>query len=398
MKAYLFPGQGSQAKGMGGDLFDTYPEMTAIADEVLGYSVKSLCLDDPRGELKQTEFTQPALFTVNALSYRHKVEEAGSHPDCLAGHSLGEFNALHAAGSFDFETGLKLVQKRGELMSQATGGAMAAILNGTRDQIEATLVEGGFKNIDLANFNAPKQIVISGLREEIAASEKLFTGDMVFHPLNTSGAFHSRLMKGAQGKFRSFLKAFSFSDPKIPVIANYSALPYKNGQVAATLVKQIASCVRWSESVEYLLDLDADIEIVEVGHGNVLTKLVDGIRKQSSRPLTKLNNVSVKAKKEDCESAISAESAAVELKSKPTATESSPPALTANFKKDDAAEQVRKWNSLYPVGTRVTSTMEGYDQLETRTQAVVLFGHRAAVYMKDYNGYFDLKEISPVDP
>ncbi|MGO4778772.1 acyltransferase domain-containing protein, partial [Lysobacter sp. 2RAB21] len=133
MKTYMFPGQGSQARGMGGDLFDAYPELTAKADAVLGYSIKELCLEDPRRELGKTQFTQPALYVVNALSYYKRIQDTGETPDYLAGHSLGEFNALLAAECFDFETGLKLVKKRGELMSQATQGAMAAIVNATRE-------------------------------------------------------------------------------------------------------------------------------------------------------------------------------------------------------------------------------------------------------------------------
>ena len=162
MKTYMFPGQGSQARGMGGSLFDEFPELTDKADKILGYSIKELCLEDPRKELKNTQFTQPALYVVNALSYYKRIQETGETPDYVAGHSLGEFNALLAAECFDFETGLKLVKKRGELMSQATDGAMAAILNANREQVETLLKENGFKNVDIANYNAPLQIVISG--------------------------------------------------------------------------------------------------------------------------------------------------------------------------------------------------------------------------------------------
>src|SRR5689334_5966402 len=129
MKAFVFPGQGSQAKGMGGTLFDEFQELTEKADRILGYSIKELCLEDPRKELNRTQFTQPALYVVNAFSYFAKIRETGQKPDYVAGHSLGEFNALLAAECFDFEAGLEIVKKRGELMSEATGGGMAAILN-----------------------------------------------------------------------------------------------------------------------------------------------------------------------------------------------------------------------------------------------------------------------------
>src|SRR4051812_36667715 len=128
-KAYVFPGQGSQRKGMGENLFDEFPELTKKADKILGYSIKELCLNDSDSKLNQTQYTQPALYVVNALSYQKKIKDEGKQPDYLAGHSLGEYNALQAAGIFSFEDGLKLVKKRGELMSQAKNGGMAAILN-----------------------------------------------------------------------------------------------------------------------------------------------------------------------------------------------------------------------------------------------------------------------------
>ena len=128
MKTYIFPGQGSQAKGMGGDLFNEFKELTDTADKVLGYSIKELCLEDPRSELNKTQFTQPALFVVNALTYYKRIQETGKKPDYVAGHSLGELNALLAAECFSFEQGLKIVKKRGELMSEAPSGGMAAIL------------------------------------------------------------------------------------------------------------------------------------------------------------------------------------------------------------------------------------------------------------------------------
>src|SRR5262245_31469864 len=125
---YVFPGQGSQVRGMGEGLFDRYPELVAQADECLGYSLRELCLRDPQRQLGLTQFTQPALYTVNVLTYMDRVARTGVRPSYVAGHSLGEYCALHAAGAFDFLTGLRLVQKRGALMSQAPKGAMAAIV------------------------------------------------------------------------------------------------------------------------------------------------------------------------------------------------------------------------------------------------------------------------------
>ncbi|KAG9602524.1 hypothetical protein KCV01_g7179, partial [Aureobasidium melanogenum] len=233
----MFPGQGSQAKGMGGEaLFDAFAAEVAQADDVLGYSIRELCLEDPRGELDHTRFTQPALFVVNALSFLARRRDGHAPPDYLAGHSLGEFNALHAAGCFDFVTGVRLVQKRGELMSRASGGAMAAVVNAEPDTIEATLRDNGLDRVYLANFNTPAQIVISGDREQVAAAQPLLQkGRVLVFPLKTSGAFHTPFMAEAKMEFEAFLATLSFADPSIPVVANVSALPYEAGTVAATL-------------------------------------------------------------------------------------------------------------------------------------------------------------------
>lgn len=366
MRAFMFPGQGSQARGMGGSLFDEFKGITRQADRILGYSIKELCLENPRGELSKTQFTQPALYVVNALSYMKKVRESDIGPDYLAGHSLGEFNALLAAGCFDFETGLELVRKRGELMSQAGEGAMAAILNASREELETLLRENGLLNVDLANYNTPSQIVLSGAVDEIRKIETLMKGNMIYHPLNTSGAFHSRFMAGAAEEFRSYLESFTFTDPTIPVIANVTARPYQAGAVAENLAKQISSTVRWCESVQFLLGL-AEVQLDEVGYGDVLTKLVRTIRLQTPGL---------------------AQAPPPPVEARPTPK---PPRIKAQ-------ERVKEWNSKYPVGIRVKATVTEYDgkDLQTRTEAVVLFGHRAAVYMKGYNGYFDLDEVMPV--
>lgn len=374
MKIYMFPGQGSQAKEMGGSLFDHYKELTAKADSILGYSIKELCLEDPRNELNSTQFTQPALYVVNALSYFKKIEETKQVPDFVVGHSLGEFNALLAAGCFDFETGLKLVQKRGELMSQVSGGGMAAVLNASKEEIEEILKANGIANVYLANYNTPSQIVVSGLADEIAKAEKHFQqGKMRFYPLATSGAFHSAFMQDSMVKFRDYLKEFTFAAPNIPVIANVTARPYENDAILDTLSSQIASTVRWSESVQYLLALGASrgdaVEFVEVGHGDVLTRLVLTVKMQTPEAVLqqyiKDNLSSVKV-------------------------EESAPA-----KPSGADEKVAAWNKKHPIGTKVKSSIMEGDALETRTEAVVLFRHRAAIYIKGYNGYFDLDELAP---
>lgn len=387
MKTYMFPGQGSQAKGMGGSLFDEFPELIEKADKILGYSIKELCLEDPRRELSKTQFTQPALYVVNALSYYKKVQDTGIKPEYVAGHSLGEFNALLAAECFDFEAGLKLVKKRGELMAQAEGGAMAAILNASKSEIVEILQKNGLTNIDLANYNSPLQIVISGAIEEIGAAQSLFAyGNVMYYPLNTSGAFHSRFMLPAKEKFEQYIKRFKLNDPVIPVLSNVTAKLYESEQIFNNLSQQIASTVLWSDGIQYLMsiarDAGTEMEFVEIGFGEVLTKMIKNIKIQTAQLDAKDNNrISLVASDDKV-----VPSTSLALDSK---VESTP----AN---GNAAIQVEQWNKKYPVGARFKSNVTNYSELETRTKAMVLFGHRAAVYMKGYNGYFDLNEIAPV--
>lgn len=370
MKAFMFAGQGSQFKGMGGDLFDRFPELVDKADQILGYSIKELCLEDPRKELNKTQFSQPALYVVNALSYSDKVEKEGA-PDFVAGHSLGEFNALLAAECFDFETGLKLVKKRGELMSQATEGAMAAVLNGSENEIRRLLKENNLNNIDLANFNTKTQIVISGARDEIVKAQSIFQRDnMLYSPLNTSGAFHSRYMVAAKNEFRDYLQSIKTAEPKITVMSNYTATPYEGAKIVENLGNQISGSVRWFESMKYLLDLSLEkgeeIFFEEVGSSEILTRMIRKIKTELSyeSPESKAETDNAKAE-----------------------------AVTAKKSTDTVEDFVKSWNKKYPIGTKVKSAFLDCGVLETRTPAVVLFGHRPAVYMKNFKGYFDLNEL-----
>ncbi len=282
MSVYIFPGQGSQSKGMGGSFFDEFEELVSQADEILGYSIKELCMNDPNLNLSQTQYTQPALYTVNALSYLKKIQENERKPDFVAGHSLGEYNALFAAGAFDFGTGLKLVKKRGELMSHAIGGGMAAIIGLNEEQIIDVLKENNLQSIDLANFNSQTQIVISGLKADIVKAQTIFEkikDVQLFIVLKTSGAFHSRYMKESQEEFTVFLNDFTFSNLTIPVISNVHARPYKQSDVKNNLIEQITHPVKWSESIQYLMGV-GETEFSEIGPGNVLTGLVRRIKKE----------------------------------------------------------------------------------------------------------------------
>ncbi len=281
----LFPGQGSQVQGMGAELFDRYPEMTATADRVLGYSIKELSVDDPRGELGLTQFTQPALFIVNALMYRARLEDGGAAPEVVAGHSLGEYNALYAAGCFDFETGVTLVRERGALMGRVSGGGMMAVIGLEPEKIQTVLSESEEgRRVDVANFNSFDQTVVAGPKADLDAVKPAIeaAGARMVVPLNVSAPFHSRYMRDAQREFEGFLQGFTFAAPRIPVISNVRARPYEPDMVRATLAEQIGNSVRWLDSMLYLME-KPEPDFNEVGPGQVLTKLLKQIQKRKSK-------------------------------------------------------------------------------------------------------------------
>ena len=285
MKAYVFPGQGSQKKGMGKDVFTKYAKLVKKADKILGYSIEKLCLEDNDNQLNQTQFTQPALYVVNAITYMEHTKNMDNAPDYLAGHSLGEYNALLAAEVFDFETGLKLVQKRGELMAKASGGSMASIIGMSEEKIREVLKMNQLEAIDVANFNSPDQIVVSGQSKDIADAKPVFenAGARLFFPLPVSAPSHSRYMEPAIREYDEFLKGFEFKEPKIPVISNVTARPYKpnENEVREKLVSQIVSSVKWVESIRYIMGKGVK-DFKEIGVGAVLTGLIKKILKKCS--------------------------------------------------------------------------------------------------------------------
>lgn len=285
--ACLFPGQGSQHVGMGKGLFPRYPLLTEQASDLLGYAIDQLCLEDPEKRLNLTQFTQPALYVTCALSYLARCEDEGLSPAWAAGHSLGEYGALFAAGSFDFATGLALVRERGRLMGEVSGTSMAAILGLEADRLVALLhTDARFDRLDIANFNARSQTVVSGDREQLKQLESVVADKGGrFIPLKVSAAFHSRFMRDAQSRFAAIADTIAFQPPRFPVIANLSAAPYPSDRagIRDMLVGQLASPVRWFDSMARLIGENVQ-HFTEVGPGNILTRLTETIRTELADP------------------------------------------------------------------------------------------------------------------
>jgi malonyl CoA-acyl carrier protein transacylase len=270
---------------MGQDLFDEIPQFVSAereVDELLGYSVRKLCLEDANKQLSQTQYTQPCLYVVNALHY-YKAMADGEQPSYLAGHSLGEYNALMAAGAFDFMTGLRLVQKRGELMAEAKNGAMAAVVGLSPEAVMRLVAANRLTGLDLANYNSPLQTVVSGQAEDIQRAGPIMeqAGAKLYMPLPVSAAFHSRYMADAAEAFDKFLAGFEFRSLTVPVVSNVTGQAYppdKTGSlVRSLLVKQIVRPVLWTQSVRFLLGKGAST-FAETGPGEVLTRLIGQIR------------------------------------------------------------------------------------------------------------------------
>lgn len=270
---------------MGEGLFDQVDEFRAVESEVdalLGFSIRDLCLNDPDARLNQTQYTQPALYVVNALNWYRAVAN-GDRPQFIAGHSLGEYNALLAAGVFDLLTGLKLVKRRGELMAQARNGSMTAVTGMESAKVGSVLRTEGLQSLDVANFNSPTQTVIAGPVEDLKRAAPLLekAGAQMCVPLPVSGAFHSRYMVPAAREFELFISDMEFKATQLPVISNVTARPYPVGTPTATvrslLVKQISQPVRWVQSVLYLRHAGVT-KFREMSAGTVLMKLVDQIK------------------------------------------------------------------------------------------------------------------------
>lgn len=283
MIAFVFPGQGSQRKGMGHELFEEVSEFynaESAIDEIMGCSLRDICLHNVSERLRDTRYTQSCLYMVNALYYYKSIGE-GRRASYLAGHSLGEYNALLAAGVFDFLTGLKLVKRRGELMSEVKNGGMGAVI-GLGAAVIAKVIEDNGLGIDVANFNSPEQTVVSGPIDEIERAGALFdtAGARAYVRLPVSAAFHSRNMAKVAKVFADYLAPMTFAAPNVPVIANATAQPYPtddaSDSIKALLTRQIESPVQWRQSIRSLLGRGVS-EFVELGPGHVLTSLVQQV-------------------------------------------------------------------------------------------------------------------------
>ncbi|MCH0540331.1 acyltransferase domain-containing protein [Streptomyces sp. MUM 203J] len=269
--AVLFPGQGAQFRGMGADVFAHYPALTEFACDLLGYDLVAVCRDDPDGILARTECTQPALFVVNALHTFERERREERRPDYYLGHSLGEYNALLAAGVFDFQTGLRLVRKRGELMAAVSDGGMTAVLGVPERELLDLFRQDGIESIDVAGFNSDTQLVIAGPYAELRVAHEAFTRQGVrFVPLRVGGPFHSRYMEPARVEFEKYLRQFTFHDPHTPVIANVTGLPHVRGEFARTLGEHLVEPVRWADSIRRLPRRDSPLECEEVGGRSLL--------------------------------------------------------------------------------------------------------------------------------
>ncbi|HVN05758.1 MAG TPA: ACP S-malonyltransferase [Bryobacteraceae bacterium] len=283
--AFLFPGQGSQFAGMGKSLAAQYPvarEVFAEADDALGFPLSTLCFEGPENALKLTENTQPALLTVSTAAYR-VLATHGFAPDFVAGHSLGEYSALVAAGSLQFADAVRLVRRRGQYMQEAVpagAGAMAALLRLPEGALDGVLAEAAQREIvSAANLNAPDQVVIAGHAGAVNRAIELAkaAGARRAILLPVSAPFHCALMKPAQQRLADDLEATPFADLRCPLVNNYQAREVRTGADARQgLYEQVPNPVRWTESVRYLAAQGIE-RFVEVGAGGVLTGLLRSI-------------------------------------------------------------------------------------------------------------------------
>jgi [acyl-carrier-protein] S-malonyltransferase len=293
--ALIFSGQGAQTVGMGKDLAAEYPaaaDLFSRADSILGYSLSQIAFEGPAEELTKTSVCQPALY-VHGLACLAVLKEKCPALDfqAAAGLSLGEFTAHAAAGTFDFETGLRLVDKRARAMQEAceaSEGAMAAIIGGEEDRVREL---AAVADVDVANINAPGQIVLSGESSKIVMAVSLakeYSARKAVE-LTVAGAFHSRLMESAYQTLSAALAETPMHSPRVPVVCNVDAITVSDAEtIRRTLADQVTGSVCWSQSIEYLIDHLHIEQFIELGPGGVLAGLVGRIRKGT--PVISISN------------------------------------------------------------------------------------------------------------
>ncbi len=274
----VFPGHGSQRVGMGAGVLGRFPELTAQADAVLGYSVEELCLRGPAARLADNRFAQPATYVVSALEFLARTHRGEAPPDVVAGHSAGEYAALFAAGSVDFGTGLRIVARRAELMNRRPTGAMVSVLGLAPERISELLAREGLTEVSVACFNSPEQTALSGPEGGIRAAAELLRGEAeaVFWVSLTTAPHSPRLARAAR-ELAGFLESAQLAAPSIPVIANVTARPYGPADLPGLLIRQLTEPVRWTQTARYLLALDRP-RFTEIGPGTVLTGLIEATR------------------------------------------------------------------------------------------------------------------------
>lgn len=294
--AFLFPGQGAQSVGMGKDLYDNFEAAKSVydtADSTLGKSISTICFEGPEEDLKQTINTQPSIVTTSIAALEALKSELNITPDFVAGHSLGEYCAMYTAGVMSLETTLKAIQKRADLMGATKGGSMAAVLNASEEQLKAGLEEGSKVGyVDVANYNSPVQVVITGDSDAVKAASDYLLANGVRRvvPLAVSGAFHSKYMENAGNEFASFVSELELNDAKMPVITNVDAAEtLKADDFKSKMPKQISSSVHWTQTIQKMVEEGVDT-FVEIGPGKVLA----GLNKKIA-PETTVYNVFDKA-------------------------------------------------------------------------------------------------------
>lgn len=289
--AFLFPGQGSQVVGMGKDLYDNFESAKNVfdtADKVLSKNISTMCFEGPEDSLKQTINTQPSIVTMSIAAMEALKSELDITPSYTAGHSLGEYCAMYTSGVMSLENTLKAIQKRADLMSATKGGSMAAVLNASEEQLKAGLEEGSKVGyVDVANYNSPAQVVITGAEDAVKAASDYMVANGVRRvvPLAVSGAFHSKFMENAGKEFAEFVSNLDLNNASIPVITNVDAEITTNSEdFRVKMPKQIYSSVHWTQTIEKMIAEGVDT-FIEIGPGKVLA----GLNRKISSDITTYN-------------------------------------------------------------------------------------------------------------